>query len=386
MVKPGSIIVIVGFNRQGLTLAQLFTEAGFDVRSFVLRNELFHKEFFYTRSAKRHTPLIYENSNQFAAELEKIQKEQSGKLKVIITSSEVVSDLPIERPDLWERYDMIANPCEAVIQLSNKLFLNTTLAQLGFSMPRFCLLSDYRPNHGMLSFPVILKRNVEKTVVYDYKFKRFESENALLAFCDNVPESIRPLLFLQEEIVNSAIDLDFRGYVHKGNIIASAIVKEVRTYPTGIPSYIEEISDPMVIKRVSEPVEAILKSVDYTGFVGVDVKYDSVSGCVYVLDVNSRPPISVSSWLYKYNKEQRIAFAQTIDDPVMMPSNVYVSWVNVVRDFKALQVHSFKGFNPFKIISAKKDLKYPMRGERRIFFLNIIFTLLRTFSHKHKES
>ena len=372
MIELDRKIIIVGMNYQGVILASLFYDAGYDVQSFYISSESLRKEFFRTKFARANKPIKYLDALSFADELKIIQSGCERKLLVILTSSLAVTELPNACPELWEKYDVLAGPPEAIQKLSDKNALYKSLELNGFDVKPFCLVDDY--SSGSFTFPIILKRNIETVGMYIYKFKRFVSEEELLSFIDTIPKDIRSCLILQGEIEPSSVDLDFRGFVHNGEVVASAIVDEIRCFPAGVPSYLEEVKDQSISQSVLNIVETILKPLSYSGFIGCDFKYVPSDHKLYLLDVNCRPPISVSSWLYKYSKKQLMNFVREIDSPSKMDSDKYVRWVNIPRDISARKhSHSMDGL--MKSFTAKKDL---LRiGGRRLFYDNLLSTVMR---------
>ena len=258
--------------------------------------------------------------------------------------------------------------------MSNKMNVYDYLQSNSLPCKRFCLLSDYNASVGF-TFPVIVKRNLEKEEVYKYKYSRFESNSQLMAFIDSIPKDYREYLIVQEAVTEDAVDLDFRGYVNEGMIISSSLVREIRSYTPGVPSYLEEVQDIRVIERINRIVSVLVGSVSYTGFIGVDIKYDGKDG-IYILDVNTRPPASISCWIYKFSKEERVHFIEKINGP-MEPANASsdnIRWVNTTRDILArIKTHDTKGL--VKSITAKKDLKYP--GDSKPYWFSLYYVFKR---------
>jgi predicted ATP-grasp superfamily ATP-dependent carboligase len=289
-----------------------------------------------------------------------------------------VSYLREEHPELWDKYNVISGPLGVVKMLGIKDQCYDFFKKCGLSSKRYTLLSDYKS--GDLSFPVILKRNVERRDLESrYKCVKLNTEQELLDFTQTVPAEIRNYLILQECIDDDFVDLDWRGYVHGGDVKGCALIQELRTYPEGIPTYLEEISDSEIYESVTKRISDVLKSLNYTGFIGIDIKYRKSDKEMYILDVNPRIPASVSSWLYKYKETDLIEFFKHIENPPMLNAVRTIRWVNVARDIQA-RVKKRDYSNLIKSLTAKKDVW--SWNDPIPFILNVAVTVARFFTHK----
>ena len=370
-------VVIVGLSFQGLALLQLFCDAGYDVQPLALPYELELKPLFASRYLKGKKVRVFSELDELEQLLLEIQNKSDKKLIVILTSAGVVSTIPAAKPYLWDIYDVMAGPCSAIIKLSNKLYVYRHFYGHKYEGIKYCLVSDYCQQTNM-RFPIILKRNVELPHLYQYKYQEFYSSEELENFIDKIPNDFKKDLILQEKIDGECEDLDMRGYACKGQIIGYSIVKEIRSFPAGVPSYLEEVSDRELLDKIDLKVSSLIREVKYTGFFGIDIKYDLVSGDLHILDINSRPPASVSSWLYKYSKEDRLHFARNITSPSILPVGKIIRWTNVIRDLKARQEsHNYSDL--YKVVTASKDLKWP--GDMAPYYLSY-FYFLRNFFYR----
>ena len=151
-----------------------------------------------------------------------------------------------------------------------------------------------------------------------------------------IPEESQKYILLQECIGDKFRDIDFRGYVHNGKIIGFAVMNEVRCYPAGVSSYIQEISDKRIVNPIYDEVERLLDGSGYTGFFDIDMKCNLSTGEAYILDFNPRSPASLSSWVFKYRRKDLIELFKNIDNPKrLIPLNTSIKWCNFSRDFRA---------------------------------------------------
>ena len=284
-----------------------------------------------------------------------------------------VTTLRAEHPELWAQYDVISGPLDVINMLGIKDKCYDFFKSCGLPNKKYMLLSDYK--QGSMTFPVILKRNLERRdLEAKYKCVKLDTEVELKAFIKTVPVELYECLILQECIEDDFIDIDWRGYVHHGDVKGCALVKELRTYPEGIPCYLEEISDKVICCNITTYMRDILKPLDYTGFIGIDIKYRESDKTVYVLDVNPRIPASVSSWLLKYDEYELIEFFKRIDNPPVLKTGKYIRWTNVARDIQARKKkNDYSGI--WKTLTAKKDVF--SWSDPLPFILNVSFTIIK---------
>ena len=345
-------VAIVGLNYQGLCVARLLGQAGYDVYAFCLPHEMAWGEFRSSRYLRGKVK-PYNNVEELNNMLDSLAKQIGGKLRVFITSSNCLADLVSDGRELWKKYQVNSGPLDAVDLFSNKALMYKKCSDLGIRVKKFCLLEEYKS--GMLQFPLILKRNVEKGLM-EYKCCKIEDESHLHEIAKGIPEESQKYILLQECIGDKFCDIDFRGYVHNGKIIGFAVMNEVRCYPAGVSSYIQEISDKRIVDPIYDEVERLLDGSGYTGFFDIDMKCNLSTGEAYILDFNPRSPASLSSWVFKYRRKDLIELFKNIDNPKrLIPLNTSIKWCNFSRDFRARKKNCEK-YRLRDIINLKFDV------------------------------
>lgn len=368
------MIAVVGLNTQELAIIRLFNKAGYKVYCF--EDPIEHKFGAYRHSKYINSKncIFYRDNNEFVNKLKCIaDKYSKEEVLLVLAYPTGVTTLRAEHPELWAQYDVISGPLDVINMLGIKDKCYDFFKSCGLSSKKYMLLSDYK--QGSITFPVILKRNLERRdLEAKYKCVKLDTEVELEAFIKTVPVELYECLILQECIEDDFIDIDWRGYVHHGDVKGCALVKELRTYPEGIPCYLEEISDKVICCNITTYMRNILKPLDYTGFIGIDIKYRESDKTVYVLDVNPRIPASVSSWLLKYDESELIEFFKRIDNPPVLKTGKYIRWTNIARDIQARKKKKdYSGI--WKTLTAKKDVF--SWSDPLPFILNVSFTIIK---------
>lgn len=349
--KP--VIAVIGLAVQGLVVLRLFARAGWDVYVLMDKNDSIAGEYSCSRYGHKS---VYGSTEELKRQLSEIAAGCEGPLTVLITSADPIGSLPHECPELWSEYRVLAGPLEAVKLLSDKRAMYALCGRCGLETAPYELLSDYITDSiKRISPPLVLKRNVEKPGLYAYKCIKIDTTEQLQQII--VTLAVDPAdLILQECIGDDFIDVDLRGYVHEGRLCGCALVDEVRTYPSGVPSFLREIGDPAICGPVEAKVEAVLAQTGYTGFIGIDLKYRPRDGRLYILDINPRPPASLSSWVYKYSEASLRRFFARLDEPPMLDERCRnVQWCNLKRDLQA-RAHDRDYTGIGQSFSARKDV------------------------------
>ncbi len=368
-------IAIIGFAHQGLAIARLFGAAGYEVNILALPNEYNRFEFHLSKYVRSRVSRV-SDSDEIEKKLEEIQVHNAEKLLVIITSADAINTLSLYKPVLWVRYDVLSGPLSAIQMLSNKALLYNKLRYKDF-----VLASEYDEN-TRIKYPVVLKRNEERPEIYSYKFHYFDTEVSLLAFLKDVPNEIKQYLIIQSAFPSNTVALDFRGFIRGGKIIGSQVVREIRAWPAGVPSYLEEETNKQLLLRISNSLGDLFKEVNYSGFIGIDIAYLPSEDSFFVLDINTRPPASVTSWIKKYRRRDLRDFALTIDDPKELVSRRTVRWVNTMRDIEArIYTKDLRGI--ICSLLARKDMYW--EGDPVPTFLNPFCTLYRIINKRYNE-
>jgi len=370
---------IVGLNTQELALIRLFSKAGYNVYCFEDPVEHAFGAYRHSRYVQKSRCIYYKDYDELVHRISCLTESYSKEdVLLVLAYPPSVSYLREEHPELWEKYTVISGPLDVIKMLGIKDQCYDFFKNCGLPSKRYTLLSNF--TEGSLAFPVILKRNVERRdLEARYKCVKLNTEQELSEFVKTVPSDIHDCLILQECIEDDFIDLDWRGYVHQGDVKGCALIEELRTYPEGIPSYLEEVTDKGIYESVTKQISDVLKPLNYTGFIGIDIKFRNSDKMMYILDVNPRIPASVSSWLYKYDEKELIEFFKNIDNPPVLTTGKTVKWVNLARDITARKKkHDYSDI--LKSFTAKKDVwswKDPLP-----FILNVSMTLVRLLTGK----
>ena len=189
-------------------------------------------------------------------------------------------------------FTLTTTPWDRVRWAYDKRSMNTRAEELGIACPRTCYprsRNDLAPLG--IPFPVILKATVHegRNRFVDAKAWRVDDERTLLARYDEAASLVGPGGVMIQELIpgDGTAQLSYAALWHRGKPLASLVARRRRQFPItfGFTSTFVE-----TIER--SPVEAeacrFLASLEYSGLVEIEFKYDAREGSYKILDVNAR--------------------------------------------------------------------------------------------------
>lgn len=314
-------IVILGMEEQGLALLHCMHKTHRHVHFFVDRRRPPHAGEV-SRHGIRH---YFSDLKELNQELQKLQRSFPEKLCIFISSANLLTDIRFNFPEIYDKYIVSSSPLNCINILTTKHLMYDFILQAGARTAKYSPLQQYR--EGDLTFPLILKRDVE--YVLSFKTKRVDNQKELEDFVKKMPDNPEQVI-VQEMVAPEAKDYSLHAYVHHGQILGSVAFEEVRHYPTGISSYMVELSE-IISRQLETEADKFLSSTDFSGFLQVDFKYLS-NGTAFIMDVNTRTPGSHSAFHHKFSNWKEF-YASLPDNPVRLnPRRNHIRWINVVRD------------------------------------------------------
>ncbi len=374
------VAIEIGMRTQGLTVCRLLGSAGWKVYCLCSYQDFLWKEATYCKYIKNRVE-PFDSSSELISKIERIKKENVGKyVEVFITSATWLAKLREEMPQFWDLYHVSSRPIEALNVLANKCDMYNYCRELGLPTVKDVVYPEYE--EGSIKYPIVVKHNVE-SIHIENKCVKVDNEEDLKNVIESIPKQSRPYLILQEYIGADFIELDFRGYVDHGCIVGYSVVESLRAEPIGISTCLEEVTDATILTTIEAMTKKILADLDYTGFVGMDMKYRKTDGMCYILDINPRAPSSLSEWVMKYERRDLDKlFSGEALMTSLTPIRAGISWVNIFRDLKARRKHhDWKDL--WKLVTAKYDVWD--KHDPMPFIMMLLLTLYRKIRRQDHE-
>lgn len=193
---------------------------------------------------------------------------------------------------LGELFTLTTPSWDRVRWAYDKRSMNARADELGIARPRTCYprsANDLAPLG--IPFPVILKATVRegRNRFLDAKAWRVDGERMLLARYEEAKSLVGPGSVMVQELIpgDGAAQLSYAALWHRGKPIASLVARRRRQFPItfGFTStFVETIERPAIEAEACR----FLASLDYSGLVEIEFKYDASEGSYKILDVNAR--------------------------------------------------------------------------------------------------
>jgi D-aspartate ligase len=239
-------------------------------------------------------------------------------------------------------------PWDQLRWAADKRLMNARADELGITRPRTRYPrspDDLAPLE--ISFPVILKPTVRegRNTFVDAKAWRVDDERALFARYAEAHSLVGADSIMIQELVpgDGTAQFSYAALWDRGKPIASLVARRRRQYPIefGFTStFVETVEQP----QIEADACRFLASLDYSGLVEIEFKYDARDGIYKILDVNTR------SWTWI-----SLGAAAGIDFPLLqwrLATGEHIApltgqsgarWLYVSRDFAASICEMFAG-------------------------------------------
>ena len=190
-----------------------------------------------------------------------------------------------------------------------------------------------------IAFPVILKPTVRdgRNDFVDAKAWRIDDQQTLLARYDEAKSLVGADSVMIQELVpgDGRVQFSYAAIWDDGQPIGALVARRRRQYPIefGFTStFVETVTRP----EVEAAATRFLKSLDYSGLVEIEFKYDARDGSYKILDVNARAwtwmALGAAAGIDFPALQWRLAMGDRLDP---LPAAASASWLYLSRDLVA---------------------------------------------------
>ena len=192
-------------------------------------------------------------------------------------------------PDFFD-FLTFENPYSYYRNLVNKLSAAALCDNCGVRMPKEYSLSNN--DFGHIIFPVVIKPLKKMVDVPIKKCNFISSAQALQSFLNIIDSNHanRSNLICQQAIRgNNRWEYGYGGYFINGEPQVDICFHQFRQHPQGLSTYIREMTDEKLCKDIKIMLRPLLQTIKANGFIQFDIKQDSETKLLYLLDINPRP-------------------------------------------------------------------------------------------------
>jgi D-aspartate ligase len=231
-------------------------------------------------------------------------------------------------------------PWDVVQWMLDKRLMQRHATAIGIDAPRSYQPRDRRDLEQMpCRFPVVIKPTVrtQENAFTLAKAWRADDRAALLARYDQAAALVGADRIVLQELIPGGGEAQFSyaAVLDRGAPVASLVARRRRQYPIDF-GYTSTFVETVACAEVENAARRFLGSLDYTGIVEVELKYDRRDGRYKILDVNARiwtwSALGAAAGVDFPHVLWRLACGETI---APMRASRDAAWIHVSRDLVA---------------------------------------------------
>lgn len=327
-------IIIIGLTPQGLSLLRTLSRAGVSVVAFYqnVKNVGVYSKY----GQKIHFDDVDDLKSKISAILENV----NGKPRCFITSGELLALILREYPELYNQCDVSSGPYDVIEMLAHKDRMYELAIKKGFKVAKYTTLDHF--NEDDFTYPLFMKRNYE--IPLFFKAEKIETPEVMNHYLSRIKSSEKKDIIVQEWInipKTDVINITAQSYYVNGTSKGYYVANQVRRLKKGITSYIEEITDHLLVESISKLAEDFMKELKYNGFAEFEFMYNNRTKELYFIEVNTRTCGSQSSLACKF---RNLADVVLNNEETLQPNEKPVRWMNILRDVRSrFETNDFRG-------------------------------------------
>ena len=171
----------------------------------------------------------------------------------------------------------------------DKQNMNARAADLGLALPlsRYPGSRDDLADLGM-RFPLIIKPTTRSPLVHP-KAWRANDQRALAARFDEVAALVGADRIMVQELIpgDGRTQFSYAAVCDRGRPVGSLVARRTRQYPADF-GFTSTLVETIALPQIEQAACRFLRSLDYSGLVEIEFKYDARDGSYKILDVNTR--------------------------------------------------------------------------------------------------
>ncbi|MEJ2527989.1 MAG: hypothetical protein P8Y49_07935 [Sulfurovaceae bacterium] len=156
-----------------------------------------------------------------------------------------------------------------------------------------------------------------------------------------------------QEYIEYGENISFLGYFRNGQCIGHVMVSQIRQYPDGITSCVEEYYGELK-EDITKKTLSLISFFSYNGFAEVEFKV-SQNNEIYLIEVNPRICGWGKAFKYKFLNFNEFIKRFYEQDIVLENSTKKVIWINLLRDILAI-VKNREWKSIFTLFKAHHDM------------------------------
>lgn len=212
-----------------------------------------------------------------------------GKVMAFFGSNPML-EVVIERfPEVFD-FLKFENPFDVYQKIVNKNEALALCTQLAIPTPKEFKLTDGFPNPTI--FPFVIKPLIKHGTIWLPKCSYIRTKNDYELYISK----IKQLKVAKEQVICQQLiegdnrwEYGYGGLFHDGKAVIDICFHQFIQVPQGLCCYCREMTNNVLENEVKSLVQPFLSYTHYNGFIEFDIKQDSNSKQLFLLDINPRP-------------------------------------------------------------------------------------------------
>lgn len=332
--------IVLGLPPQGLAILKELGKAGADVTAYCKSKKDIG---YHSRYGKK---ILFDTIEELKTGIATLLKESEEKPICYITSGEILAMVLRDYKELYEICEVSSGPLPVIEMLAHKDKMYAYAAQRQMLTANYVTLDKYED--GQLTFPAFLKRNYE--IPLFFKAVKINNKEELNSYISRIPPENLCDVILQEFISipqNELLNLSCQGFYVEGECCGVYLAKQKRRLKKGITSYLEEITDSQIVEMVTAQSNSFMHDLRYNGFAEFEFMFNSSTGDLYFIEVNTRACGLQSGFHFKFRNLHEMLINPK-KKRALLPRTSNLRWMNIVRDIRArIENRDFRNLTDF---------------------------------------
>jgi len=250
----------------------------------------------------------YRNINDVSLIIKKIHDDiGGGKIKTFMCSNPILEYVVGSQPGLFDFLEF-ENEFKVYQQFVEKERAKSLCHDLGINTPEEYSLQEL--SYSNIHYPVVVKPLYKGVAIGASKCEYIMDGKRM----DDYLRKMDSLGIERENLIcqhyvegNNSWEYGYGGFFKNGNPLIDICFYQLKQVPQGLCCYSVEVTDESIEQQLRDFVKPLLKTSRYNGFLEVDIKQDSKTKELYLLDINPRPWRSVDILCGKIGKSSVFA-------------------------------------------------------------------------------
>jgi predicted ATP-grasp superfamily ATP-dependent carboligase len=326
-MKYNNKIIIIGLTPQGLSLLRTLSREGVSVTAFYQNPK---NVGVYSKYGDK---IHFHDAKDLKEKIQRLVDDWGYSPLCYITSGELLALVLREYPELYQQCHVSSGPYEVVEMLAHKDRMYELAIQKGFTVAKYVTLDKYKEDD--FDYPLFMKRNYE--IPLFFKAVKIENHETMFSYLSRIKEEEKKDIIVQQWIdisKQNLINITGQSFYYQGVSKGHYVASQVRRLKKGITSYIEEITDSVMVNRITRLMDTFMLELKYEGFAEFEFMYDKKKDVLFFIEINTRTCGLQNSLYHKFVNLGKVVLHPSKEESLIAVDKP-LKWMNIMRDVRS---------------------------------------------------